>query len=105
MTARARRVVTPVNTAHRVLLMAIERNTLPHVLISNQVMRSYRSLAAFLGAIFSLPPAKRLLAGRQLRSRYLAAMIERLHWQPSIPIPKDSTQDPKEGHPKCSTFA
>ncbi|WP_076750796.1 4Fe-4S dicluster domain-containing protein [Desulfatitalea tepidiphila] len=105
MMARFRRVVTPVNTAHRVLLMAIERNTLPHVLISNQVMRSYRSLAAFLGAIFSLPPTKRLLAGRQLQSRYLAAMIEKLHWQPSITTPKESTQDPKEGQPKCSTFA
>lgn len=79
---REKSVVTPLNTAHRVLLMAIERDTLSHVLLNNRVMSSYRSLAAFLGVIFSLPPAKRLLASRQIRSRYLEAMVEKLKWQP-----------------------
>jgi formate hydrogenlyase subunit 6/NADH:ubiquinone oxidoreductase subunit I len=85
---RKKRVVTPLNTAHRVLLMAIERNTLSHVLLNNRVMDSYRSLAAFLGVIFRLTPAKRLLAGRQVRSRYLETMIEKLKWQPPNPTPQ-----------------
>jgi Pyruvate/2-oxoacid:ferredoxin oxidoreductase delta subunit len=79
---RARRVVTPVNSAHRVMLMAIERETLQHIIFDNQVLYSHRALAAFLGALFRLPPVKWLLAGRQLKSRYLEALIRRLGWQP-----------------------
>jgi ferredoxin len=82
LAARTQRVVTPVNTAHRVLLMAIERGTLQHVIFDNQVLHSHRALAALLGALFKLPPVKRMLAGRQLKSRYLAALIDRLQWQP-----------------------
>jgi Pyruvate/2-oxoacid:ferredoxin oxidoreductase delta subunit len=79
---RAQRVVTPVNTAHRVLLMAIERGTLQHVIFDNQVLHSHRALAAFFGALFKLPPVKRMLAGRQLKSRYFEALLDRLQWQP-----------------------
>ncbi len=82
LTARAQRVVTPVNTAHRVLLMAIERGTLQHIIFDNQVLFSHRALAALLGALFKLPPVKRMLAGRQLNSRYLEALIDRFRWQP-----------------------
>ncbi len=80
---RPRRVVTPLNTAHRVVLMAIERNTLQHIIFDNQVLQSHRALAALLGAILRLPPIQRFLAGRQLRSRYLATLVNRLHWQPA----------------------
>lgn len=79
---RAQRVVTPVNTAHRVLLMAIERGTLQHIIFDNQVLYSHRALAALLGALFKLPPVKRILAGRQLKSRYLEGLIDRFRWQP-----------------------
>jgi ferredoxin len=79
---RPRRVVTPLNTAHRVILMAIERNTLQHIIFDNQVLYSHRALAILLGVIIKLPPVQRLLASRQLRSRYLETMVRRLHWQP-----------------------
>jgi Pyruvate/2-oxoacid:ferredoxin oxidoreductase delta subunit len=79
---RPQRVVTPVNTAHRVMLMAIERERLQHIIFDNQVLHSHRALAAFLGALFRLSPVKRLLASRQLKSRYLEALIQRLGWQP-----------------------
>jgi Pyruvate/2-oxoacid:ferredoxin oxidoreductase delta subunit len=79
---RAQRVVTPVHTAHRVLQMAIERETLQHIIFDNQVLHSHRALAAMLGALFKLPPVKRVLASRQLKSRYLEALIDRLRWQP-----------------------
>ena len=82
MIPRAERTVTPLNTAHRVVLMAIERNTLQHIIFDNQVLHSHRALAVFLGVIVNLPPVQRLLASRQLRSRYLATMVQRLHWQP-----------------------
>ena len=83
MEARPQRVVTPLNTAHRVVLMAIERNTLQHIIFDNQVLNSHRALATLLGVIFRLPPVKRALAARQLRSRYLEKLIQRLKWQPS----------------------
>lgn len=83
-----RRVVTPVNTAHRVVLMAIERNKLQDIIFDNQVLFSHRALAALLGAIFRLPPVQRVLAGKQLRSRYLQTLIDRLSWQPNpISVP------------------
>ncbi|MGD9247115.1 MAG: 4Fe-4S binding protein [Desulfobacteraceae bacterium] len=87
---RPRRVVTPVNTAHRVVLMAIERNKLQDIIFDNQVLSSHRALAALLGAIFRLPPVQRVLAGKQLRSRYLETLIDRLSWQPNaISVPDE----------------
>jgi hypothetical protein len=82
--------VTPVNTAHRVVLMAIERNKLQDIIFDNQVLSSHRALAALLGAIFRLPPVQRVLAGKQLRSRYLETLIDRLSWQPNaISVPDE----------------
>jgi ferredoxin len=71
---RPQRVITPVNAAHRIVLMAIERGTLQHLIFDNQVLFSHRALAAFLGAILKLPPLKRLLAGEQVRSKYLESL-------------------------------
>lgn len=79
---RAKRVVTPLNTAHRVVLMAIERDKLQNIIFDNQVLFSHRALATFLSVIFRLPPVKRALAAKQLQSRYLTSLIGRLHWQP-----------------------
>ncbi|MEJ2037824.1 MAG: 4Fe-4S binding protein [Desulfosarcinaceae bacterium] len=80
--ANPKRLLTPLNTAHRVVLMAIERNCLQHIVFDNQVLFSQRALAAFLGVLFKLPPAKQILASRQLHSRYLETIIAKLHWQP-----------------------
>lgn len=74
---RPQRVITPVNAAHRIVLMAIERGTLQHLIFDNQVLFSHRALAALLGAILKLPPVKRLLAGEQMRSKYLVALCRR----------------------------
>lgn len=73
---RARRVLTPVNTAHRLVLMAIERGKLQNLIFDNQAYLSHRTMAAILGAILKLPPVKRLLACQQLKSRYLERLLE-----------------------------
>jgi NAD-dependent dihydropyrimidine dehydrogenase PreA subunit len=75
--ARPQRVITPVNSTHRIVLMAIERGTLQHLLFDNQVLFSHRALAALLGVILKLPPVKRLLASEQVRSRYLESLCQR----------------------------
>jgi len=57
--------------------MAIERGKLQHLIFDNRALASHRAMAAILGAILSLPPIKMAMAGRQLGSRYLDALIER----------------------------
>jgi Pyruvate/2-oxoacid:ferredoxin oxidoreductase delta subunit len=74
---RGLRRLTPLHTAHRAVLMAVERGTLQHLLLDNQVLHSHRALAALLGAVLKLPPVKRLLAVEQVRSRYLEALVRR----------------------------
>jgi ferredoxin len=73
--ARAQRVMTPISTAHRVVLMALERGKLQNLIFDNQAYLSHRTLATILGAILRLPPLKRALANRQLKSRYLERVI------------------------------
>ncbi|MHB8137556.1 MAG: 4Fe-4S dicluster domain-containing protein [Smithellaceae bacterium] len=74
--SRKERVITPVNSAHRIVLMAIERGKFQNLLFDNQVLLSHRAMAAVLGVILKLPPAKQILATNQFRSRYLLALIK-----------------------------
>jgi ferredoxin len=69
------RVITPVSSVHRVVLMAVERGSLPELIFDNQTMASHRVLAGVLGAILKLPPARQALASKQLRSHYLERLI------------------------------
>jgi hypothetical protein len=77
MRRRGERVLTPVNSAHRTVLMAIERGKLQNLIFDNGALRSHRAMAAVLGVILKLPPLKQALASRQLRSRYLARLMAR----------------------------
>jgi ferredoxin len=77
MQGRAKRVLTPVNSVHKAVLMAIERGKLQNLLFDNQVLFSHRALAAVFGAILKLPPVKRVLASEQIGSRYLGALAQR----------------------------
>ena len=74
---RAARVVTPLNSAHKAVLMAIERGMLQNLVFDNRALASHRAMAAILGVILALPPVKRALASRQLRSRYLERLLAR----------------------------
>ena len=77
LAARARRVVTPVNSVHRVVLMAIERGKLQNLVFDNQAHLSHRAMAAILGVILRLPPVKQIMASDQMKSRYLVSLISR----------------------------
>jgi ferredoxin len=72
---RGQRVLTPANTAHRLVLMAIERGKLQNLIFDNQAYLSHRALAAILGAILKLPPIKRVMASRQVKSRFLERIM------------------------------
>ena len=75
---RGARRLTPLDGAHRAVLMAIERGKLQDLVFDNRVLWSHRALAALFGVILGLPPAKRLLATEQVRSRYLEGLVKRL---------------------------
>ena len=69
--SRPERVLTPLTTTRRTVLMAIERGTLQNLIFDNQVLTSHRALAALLGVLLNLPPVKRVMASNQIKSRYL----------------------------------
>jgi len=90
---RAERVLTPVDSVHKTVLMALERGKLQNLLLDSQAADSHRALAAFFGAILRLPPVKRALARRQLGSRYLEALSARRE-APSRERQTPARQDP-----------
>lgn len=77
LNSRPSRILTPLNGTHLKVLMAIERGKLQNLIFDNQVLWSHRALAAVLGVILKLPPIKQIMAIKQVRSRYLEAMVKR----------------------------
>jgi ferredoxin len=75
--SRAPRVLTPLNGAHRAVIMAIERGKLQDLVFDNKALWGHRALAAILGAILKLPPLKQAMATRQVKSVYLETLIAR----------------------------
>ncbi len=73
--SRPKRVITPLNSAHRAVVMAIERGKLQNLIFDTHALLSHRAMAAILGVILKLPPLKQAMASRQMKSRYLEALI------------------------------
>jgi Pyruvate/2-oxoacid:ferredoxin oxidoreductase delta subunit len=71
---RGERVLTPESTLERVLLMALERDRLQHLLFDEQEGPSLLLLNRLAGAVLRLPPVKRALLGDTLRSRFLGLL-------------------------------
>ncbi len=76
--SRPQRVLTPVNSVHRCVLMAIERGDLQNLIFDNRVLWNHRALAAVLGVILRLSPIKQALASQQVKSRYLEYLVTRV---------------------------
>ena len=62
--------------------MAIERGKLQNLIFDNQALSNHRAMAAILGVILKLPTFKQALASRQVKSRYLEALIRRMNTKP-----------------------
>jgi ferredoxin len=75
--SREKRVITPESGVHKVVMMAVERGGLEHLIFDNRAMFSHRAMAAILGAILKLPPVKKMMASDQMKSRYLYNLIEK----------------------------
>jgi ferredoxin len=75
--SRQERVITPLNATHRAVVMAVERGKLQNLIFDNRALWSHRAMAAIVGAVLALPPVKRIMASRQMKSRYLEALVAR----------------------------
>lgn len=75
--SRDQRVITPVNSTHKAVVMAIERGKLQNLIFDNQAFASHRAMAAIMGVILKLPPIKQIMASKQMRSRYLDRLIQK----------------------------
>ncbi|ADQ14628.1 4Fe-4S dicluster domain-containing protein [Halanaerobium hydrogeniformans] len=74
---RKEKIITPVNSVHRTVMMAIERGKLQNLIFDKQVFASHRAMAAVISAVLKLPPIKQIMANKQLKSKYLAKMIKK----------------------------
>jgi hypothetical protein len=73
--SRPQRVITPLNSLHRTVVMAIERGDLQNLIFDNRVLWNHRALAAVFGVVLRLPPIKQVMASQQVKSRYLEYLI------------------------------
>jgi ferredoxin len=76
---REERVITPLNSTHRAVVMAIERGKLHNLIFDNRALWSHRAMAAVFGVVLRLPPLAQGLASRQVKSRYLEYLITHVH--------------------------
>jgi len=75
--ARVSRVITPLNSTHRAVIMAVERGKLQNLIFDQRALQSHRAMAAILGVLLKAPPLKQAIASRQIKSRYFEWLISR----------------------------
>jgi formate hydrogenlyase subunit 6/NADH:ubiquinone oxidoreductase subunit I len=75
--SRGERIITPVNSVHRIAMMAIEKGQLHNLIFDNQAYASHRAMAAILSVILKLPPLKQAMASKQMKSVYLDRLISK----------------------------
>ncbi len=80
--SRPTRVITPLNSLHRTVVMAIERGDLQNLIFDNRALWNHRALAAVLGVVLHLPPIKQVMASQQVKSRYMEYLITHIRILP-----------------------
>lgn len=75
---REEQIITPVNSVHRIVLMAIEKGKLQELIFDNQAFASHRAMAAVLSVILKLPPLKKMMASKQMKSIYLDKLLSKI---------------------------
>lgn len=72
---RETKIITPINSVHRAVLMAIEKGKLQDLIFDNKALYSHRAMAAILGVILKLSPVKKVMASKQMKSVYLEKLL------------------------------
>ena len=78
LASRPARVITPLDSVHKAVLMAVEKGMLQDLIFDNRALWSHRAMAAILGVLLKMPPLKQALASKQMKSRYFEALILRM---------------------------
>lgn len=76
---RKQQIITPVNSVHRTVLMAIEKGMLQELIFDNKALGSHRAMGAILSSILKLSPVKQTMASKQMKSIYLEKLISRFN--------------------------
>jgi len=71
---RAKRVLHPEDTFERVILQSLERGTLQNQIFDNPRGLTQRYMRGFVGGFLRLPPVKKALMSKNLRSSFLGLM-------------------------------
>ena len=72
---REKRLITPLNSTHRIVCAAIEKGQLANLVFDTPAFASHRAMGALLTAILRLPPVTRMMASSQMKSKYLERLI------------------------------
>jgi Pyruvate/2-oxoacid:ferredoxin oxidoreductase delta subunit len=80
MSRREETGFVPKDSFERFILSAAATGKLQNLLCDNYTLLSHDILRRFFGVFLSLPPAKKLLLQRQVRSRYMAALTKTSHY-------------------------
>jgi ferredoxin len=75
MSPLKQRIHTPETTLERVMLQAVERGKLANLLFDDPGNVTHTALRLFFKVLLSMPPAKQLLASKQLKSRFVDFLI------------------------------
>ncbi|WP_297597200.1 4Fe-4S dicluster-binding protein [uncultured Cetobacterium sp.] len=73
---RENKIITPINSVHRSVLMAIEKGMLQDLIFDNKALYSHRAMAAILGTILKLSSVQKIMASEQIRSIYLEKLLK-----------------------------
>ncbi len=74
--AREKKLLTPVNSTHRIVMAAIEKGQLANLVFDTPAFAGHRAMGALLTAILRLPPIKQALASKQIKSKYLDRLLK-----------------------------
>ncbi len=80
MSRRKETGFVPKDSFERFILSAAATGRLQNLLFDNYTLLSHDILRRFFGVFLSVPPAKKLLLQRQVRSRYMAALTKTSHY-------------------------
>jgi len=84
LVARPVRLLTPRNTLERIVLRAMERGALHHLLFGSPETRTQEFLHRLVGVVEGLPPVRRLELSQALQSRFLSNLGR---FTRNIPLP------------------
>ena len=75
MPARKERVLTPESTLSRIMMRALERGSVHNLLFDAEENHTMAFLNRIVGVVENLPPVKKVLLSKQVKSRFLQMMV------------------------------